>query len=455
MGSPASDLGARYETKTAVFLKENRLPGAAVGVVHGSELAYACGVGFADVHKRRSCDPQTLYRIASITKTFTATAIMQLRDAGSLGLDDPVVTIIPELRKVQHPFGPVESITIRRMLSHESGLQRDPPGTDWGRKAGDGSVERTLSRAAEISTLVPVSCENKYSNLSYQVLGEVVARVSGVSYPQYVRERILDPLGMRSTSFDPLPADLEARTATGYDVRHFSDELGVADPSPELWSAAGLWSCVDDLARWLAFQMEGTTSAEREVLSETTRREMHRPRYLCDEMWAAAIGIGWWAERADKVTWVFHGGGIYSGFTTHVCFDPKERVGAIAMINGIGNPSQLAMDLAKIAWEAVHVAAPPIQPPPATPSAWRPLLGLYMAPFGYMIRVEWRDGKLTIVDPTTPFRPRLSPTETADDFVCDPGEGWGDHIRFIRTDEGRVKALLLASMTYVRLDPVE
>lgn len=260
---------------------------------------------------------------------------------------------------------------------------------------------------------------------------------------------------MRSTSFDPLPADLEARTAIGYDARHFSDELGVADPSPEFWSEAGLWSCVDDLARWLAFQMEGTTSAEREVLSETTRREMHRPRYLLNEMWTAAMGIGWAAVRADKVTWVFHGGGIY-GFTTHVCFDPKERVGAIAMINGIGSAGQLAMDLAKIAWEAVHEAAPPIEPPPATPGAWRALLGLYTGPFGSMIRVEWRDGKLTIVDPSIPFLPRLSPTETADDFVVDPGgEEWGDHIRFIRTADGRVKAVLLNYTTFVRLDPVQ
>jgi CubicO group peptidase (beta-lactamase class C family) len=91
MPSPASAPAAKYEAAAAAFVKEHRLPGAAVGVVHEGELAWAGGVGFADRASRRPSDPKTLYRIASITKTFTATAVMQLRDAGSLALDDPAL----------------------------------------------------------------------------------------------------------------------------------------------------------------------------------------------------------------------------------------------------------------------------------------------------------------------------------------------------------------------------
>ncbi len=455
MGSPASDLGPRYLKKTAAFLKESRLPGAAIAVVHGGESAYTCAVGYADVDMRRFCEPQTLFRIASITKTFTATAIMQLRDAGRLDLDDPVVTILPELRQARHPYGRVDSITIRRMLSHVSGLQRDPPGTDWGSGAYEGRAERTLGRAAEISTLVPASTYWKYSNLAYQLLGQVAARISGMAYPDYVRERILGPLGMRSTSFDPLPAALQPDRATGYGARSFSDELEIADPCLELWSEGGLWSCVGDLARWLAFQMGGAEGTDQEVLSPTTRTEMHRPRYLSNQMWTAAWGLGWSAARADKVIWVGHGGGIY-GFTSHVCFDPKEKVGAVVLMNGIGNASKLAMDLAGMAREAVQEAASPIQPPPTMPSAWSSLLGLYLGPFGSIIRVEWRDGKLTIVDPSAPSFPTISPTETADAFICDPGEAEsGDRIRFVRAADGRVKSVVLESSTYVRLDAVQ
>jgi len=128
MPGPAAALAEKYEAIAASFVKENRLPGAAVGVVHGGELAWSGGVGFADRASRRPSDPRALYRIASITKTVTATAVMQLRDEGKLALDDPAVAYLPELAAVQSPLGPIEGLTIRRMLSHESGLQSEPPG---------------------------------------------------------------------------------------------------------------------------------------------------------------------------------------------------------------------------------------------------------------------------------------------------------------------------------------
>ena len=128
MTSPVAKITDELEAKAAAFVKEHRLPGAAVGVVHGDDLVWSAGVGFADVASRRPPDTSTLYRIASITKTFTGTAIMQLRDEGRLHLDDPIVAYVPELRDAASPFGPIETVTIRRMLSHESGLAGDPPG---------------------------------------------------------------------------------------------------------------------------------------------------------------------------------------------------------------------------------------------------------------------------------------------------------------------------------------
>ncbi len=103
-------------------------------------------MGFADIGARRAPDARTLYRIASITKTFTGTAILQLRDEGRLHLDDPAVVHIPELRDASSPFGAIETVTIRRMLSHESGLVSEPPDTDWSTPAYEGVVERN-SRA--------------------------------------------------------------------------------------------------------------------------------------------------------------------------------------------------------------------------------------------------------------------------------------------------------------------
>lgn len=129
--STIADIAPRLEARTTAFVKEHRLPGAAVGVVRGEELAWSAGIGFANLERLRTPKVSTLYRIASITKTFTGTAVMQLRDEGRLHLDDAAVTYLPELRAAASPFGPIETVTIRRMLSHESGMMSEPPGTDW------------------------------------------------------------------------------------------------------------------------------------------------------------------------------------------------------------------------------------------------------------------------------------------------------------------------------------
>ena len=229
---PIDDVASKLEAKTASFVKEHRLPGAAVGIVHGDVLAWSAGVGFADIAARRVPDTSTLYRIASITKTFTGTAILQLRDEGLLHLDDPAVVHLPELATVASPFGAIETVTIRRMLSHESGLQTDPPGTDWLVPEYEGSAERNLARAGAVATTIPPNTQQKYSNLAYQLLGEIVARRSGVPYPEYVRTRILEPLGMSASGFEPLPGALSDRRATGYAARFLSDELEPASIAP-------------------------------------------------------------------------------------------------------------------------------------------------------------------------------------------------------------------------------
>ena len=237
---------ARLEELTAGFLREHRprgLAGISAGVVRDGELAWSsAGCGLADVAAGRAPDETTLLRIASITKTFTGTAVMQLAGTGGLHLDDPAVRHLPELRAIGTPFGPVETLTIRRLLSHESGLQGEPPGTDWAGPAYQGSAARSLARAAEVGLKVPPNSQSKYSNLGYQLLGEIVARVSGTPYPDYLRQAILEPLGLASTGFEPLPAALAARQATGYWCEPFTDVLVPAAVTPAVQAEGGLWS---------------------------------------------------------------------------------------------------------------------------------------------------------------------------------------------------------------------
>lgn len=456
---PIGDVASKLEAKVASFVKEHRLAGAAAGIVHGDSLAWFDGVGFADIAARRVPEVTTLYRVASITKTFTGTAILQLRDEGMLHLDDPAVLHLPELESMTNPFGAIQSLTIRRMLSHESGLQGDPPGTDWWVPDYEGSAERNLARAEEVTTTIPPNTQQKYSNLAYQLLGEVVARLSGVPYPEYVRTRILEPLGMRGSGFEPLPEALLGRRATGYAARFLSDELDLASVPPTVWAEGGLWSSVEDLGRWLSFQFreDGRAREGAQILAGETLKEMHKARYLGDDAWTEAFCISWYAARKGEVIWIQHAGGLH-GFITDICFDPKERVGAIVLLNGIADAAALSMELAAIARDAVREAAPPIEPPARMPSAFLDLLGMYVDEEQAMIaRVEWRDGKLQIVDPDEEsWRPTLVPTENPDVFVVAPGvRESGERVSFNRRQDGRVTSMFMAVSTMVRFGPVD
>ena len=260
-------------------------------------------------------------------------------------------------------------MTIRRLLSHESGLVSEPPGTDFlaSEPSYEGRASQNLARVAEIFTAVPPNTQLKYCNLGYQLLGEIVQRASGIPYPEYVAGRILTPLGMSSTGFEPLPVALAGRRATGYSGRAFSDELAIAPVMPP---AVGRGRPVVDgrgpreVAVLPAGRARGWPRSEPEsadvgpaVLASATRREMHKPRYLSDEEWSSAWGISWYSVRKDDVTWVQHSGGL-PGFTSNACFDRSSRVGAIVLLNGVADASALAMSLAAVGRGLAAAAAP-------------------------------------------------------------------------------------------------
>ena len=460
MASPLEDLAPRFEQTVAAFVKEHRLPGAAAGVVHGDELVWSGGYGFADVGSGRAPDARTLHRIASITKTFTGTAIMQLRDEGKLHLDDPAVSYLSELRDAASPFGLIETVTIRRLLSHESGLMGDPPGADWTKDIYETSPAANLQRVAEIGTRVPPNTQQKYSNLGFQLLGEIVGRVSGVPYEAYVRTHILEPIGLTSTSFGPLPDDLASRAAVGYRGRWMTDEFTPADRMKDFPAAeGGLWSCVDDLARWLSAQLaeDGGERGGAQILAGATLREMHRPRYLGNEAWTEAWCIAWYAVRKDDKVWIQHSGGL-PGFISNACFRAHEKVGAIVLLNGMADATELSMALGELAREAVASAPIPAEPPAQMPAAFADLLGLYGDPAeALLFRCEWRDGKLTFVDPDeAEWRPTLAAAEAADRFTVEPGvRESGEPVEFHRRPDGRISSVTIGPFSLSRFDAVE
>ncbi len=230
---PATAQRQELSDATAVldlWVEEQRahrgLPGIVLGVVFDDELIWSQGYGVADLESQEPMTPRSILRIGSVTKLFTATAILHLRDAGKLRLDDPVATHLPWFR-IASPFEEAPAITVRHLLTHTSGLPRESSFPYWTDHEFP-TLQQIRAALPEQTAIYPPATHYKYSNLGIALLGEIVAVVSGTPYEDYVAGHIFAPLGMKNSSARP-SAQLRGRMATGYGRR-------LADGSREiLW----------------------------------------------------------------------------------------------------------------------------------------------------------------------------------------------------------------------------
>jgi D-alanyl-D-alanine carboxypeptidase len=318
------------EGLTASFLEQRGVPGAAAGVVVGDDLVWSTGRGLTRLEGGARPDARTVFAIASVTKTFTATAVVQLRDDGLLELDDPLVRHIPEFAAARNPFGPIELVTLRHILQHSSGLQGEIPNRDpreW-TLLPTPDVVVALDRA---TVAIPPGTAYKYSNLGYRLLGEVVQRVSGRDFWEYLRQAIFEPLGMRDTTHE-VRGGLHGRAAVGHRPGP------VPEPRIPLeveGGEGGLWSTVEDLACWTAQQLRTDEALERrpgQVLRGPSLLELQQPTFLAEE-WTLARSLGWFRWWDGERTLVVHDGHV-AGFASSVSFSPEDGIGAIVLTNG-------------------------------------------------------------------------------------------------------------------------
>ena len=186
MSETPDRLTAGLERLVRTEQREKRLPSVSAAVLRDGELIWDNAVGVADVDAGHEATPDTQYRIGSITKTFTAAAIMQLRDAGKLDLEDTLD---------RHVEGAAHTPTIRRLLSHASGLQRETQDDSW-LTLRFAPPDELLETLAQAEFVLPAGARFHYSNLAFALLGIVVERVSGVPYQDYVREHLFEPIGL-------------------------------------------------------------------------------------------------------------------------------------------------------------------------------------------------------------------------------------------------------------------
>ena len=320
-------------------------PALAYGVVADGRLVHERGLGERWVDGPAP-DGQTVFRIASMTKSFTAAAVLLLRDEGALRLDDPAQMYVPELAEPRQPAGSAP-VTIRQLLTMTAGLPTDDP---WGdRLQGQPLAEFAEFLAGGISLAWAPGTRFEYSNLGYAILGRVIAAVSGQGYADFVRTRLFLPLGMTATGFeaDEFPSDQLARGYQG--TAGAWQELTMA-PSGAFAPMGGIFSCVSDLALWVggflaAFVPSDERAGERHPLGLTSRREMQSAQAAIPP--AAFIrvpgglsggeppnyGFGLFiAEDPVRGVVVQHSGG-YPGFGSNMRWHRATSLGVIVLAN--------------------------------------------------------------------------------------------------------------------------
>lgn len=421
------DLGHRLRTAQT----DQRLPSVAASVFRRGEILWQDSTGLADIEAERVTSPETQYRIGSITKTFTAVCVLQLRDAGELSLDDPLTAHIPE-----SAHGP----TLGRLLAHSSGLQREPPGEIWETMQAPSREELVALTAVAEEILAPGSWWH-YSNLAFALLGEVVARKTGSTWEEALRARVLEPLELTRTT--PDPAEPVAR---GYFVEPYSDAVRI-EPDPDLGGSGALgrlWSTVGDLARWGSFLAGG----DDRVLAKATLDEMAHVRVMVDHArWSLAWGTGLELYRSGDHVFAGHGGAM-PGHLAGLVVERTSGIGAAVLMNTSagGRPEALALELAKAAIEAHPVAPVGWRPGEQPPAELQPLLGPWWSE-GYEVVLAWRGGrfqaKLTEGAPgrDVSFFERLD----EDRWRCVEGRERGEILRVVRGADGTVEKLYFAT----------
>ncbi|MEV6350289.1 serine hydrolase domain-containing protein [Actinoplanes sp. NPDC051851] len=425
----------RIEEIAARAQSAGRVPSLALAVVRDRAVLH-----FAAAGEQPPPDPTTQYRIGSITKTITATLVMQLRDEGFLDLDDPLDRHLPGT--------PIGGVTLRQLLAHVSGLQREPDGPWWERTRG-GDIDQLLSGLTYEKLHGAPFRRFRYSNLAYGLLGAVLTRVTGQSWTELAGKRVLDPLGMKRTSYHPVEP-----FARGYVVHALDDALH-EEPRPDTGAmapAGQLWSTATDMATWAGF----LTDPAPTVLARETVDEMCTPAVLADpESWTVGHGLGPQLFRAGERVYVGHGGSM-PGYVAHIAVHRRSRFGVVVFANAYG----MAAGEAGIKDISLRSLTTVLDSEPTPVRAWH----APTAPTGETAelcgRWWWMGREFTLAPSpcedallmTAPGHRTRFVREGPDRWRGTEGNNEGEVLSVLRTGDGDVDRLDIATFVYSR-DP--
>ncbi|KAB1926008.1 beta-lactamase family protein [Micromonospora sp. ALFpr18c] len=422
----------QIDTRVAQAQADGHAPSLVLGVVRDGTLAH---VATAGEHPRPGVDLQ--YRLGSISKTMTATLIMQLRDAGRLAVDDPLEEHLPGTG--------VGTLTLRQLLGHASGIQREPEGDWWERTAG---VDLTTLLAGLTADKIayPPHATYHYSNLAYGLLGGVLERLTGTPWIDLLDERILTPLRMRRTTYTETEP-----FARGYVVHPWHDTLR-EEPRTDTGAmapAGQLWSTIEDLGRWAAFLADPDPS----VLAATTLTEMCSPVVISDlEAWKSGHGLGLELFREGDRVYVGHGGSM-PGYVASLAVHRPSRTAVVGFANSYGlrtgHIGALGRQLLTLVLDA--------EPAPVTP--WLPAAAAPPAELAELTGRWWWMGSEIEVSVDAAGELRAGPVGAPNlRFVAEGPDRWRGHagdengeiLRVLRDGHGRAVALDIATFVHTR-----
>lgn len=343
-----------FHSQFDAVLSQHGVVGGGFALVHGTTPATQWFHGDANGATHQGIDAATTYNWASITKTFTAIAILQLRDRGKLSLDDPAVRYVPELREVHDSFGAIDAITIRQLLTHSAGFRN--PTWPWDCDAGADCDWQPFepTKWSQVAAMLPYThvafapgSRWSYSNLGYVFLGQIIERLSGDDFEVYIDKNILKPLGMTASYFDRAPYFLAEHVSASYlraggklTAQPFDFDTGITT------SNSGLKAPITDMEKYARFLIGEPGNALYEIVLK---------RSSLEEAWTGVLpavepgesptaytsgphgsqpkmGLGFFVVEVDGHRYIYHDGD-QGGFSSELMIDPAGKSASILVVN--------------------------------------------------------------------------------------------------------------------------
>jgi CubicO group peptidase (beta-lactamase class C family) len=318
-------------TAVDVYIKEQMdelgIPGLALSILQDDHIAHLQGYGVAD-SSGRAVNPQTPFIIGSVTKSFTALALMQLVEQERICLDKPVQTYLPWFELADKEAS--SEITVRNLLNHTSGISTEAGEPDWNSQQG---LEEAVRGLGELDISQPVGTTFQYANLNYGIAGLIVETVSGQTYSEYVDEHIFEPLEMHHSYASQALAQVDGM-AQGYRFMFGRALVNDAPTPPNNLPGGGLIVSAEDLAHYAIAQLNGGHYGKASILSEQGIREMHSPAVAISGS-EFHYGMGWAVGSLDGMQLIQHDG-VVRNFRSQVYLFPERRLGVILLANAHG-----------------------------------------------------------------------------------------------------------------------